>query len=308
MAFYSNGNKSYYDLDQPLKKTSLLDKFKNSNIDIAHSLCHHPFPVKANFSVYTVHDVWSFKKNNYQDESFSKKIGKRMIQEINKADHVVTISQTTLDNLLKFDIISPDKCSSVPLGVEPLEKKQTINAKVVPLLKLNYILYVGCLEIRKNIKHLLDAVASFSDIHLVIAGSSGYGYDETIKPLLRNFPQERLHVIHKVERSDLAYLYESAFATLYPTWEEGFGLPILEAMVHGCPIITSNRSANAEVGGDAAILINPEYHHESKLAIEHLRDDDTYRRGKIEEGLQHAKKYSWSSYIDNLYKLYKSLR
>ena len=256
-AFYRDGTNSHFDLDLPFKKLSLFDNFKNRNLKIAHSLCHRTLSVKADYHIYTVHDVWSFKKNSYQSDSYSKKIGQRMIKEIQKADHVVAISQTTLNNLLEYEIIAPEKCSCIHLGVELLEKKKNFqNPALKSLLNLNFVLFVGCLEIRKNISHLLEAVYPFSDLHLVIAGSPGYEYDETIKPLLGKFPQERLHVIHKVERSDLAYLYEAAFATLYPTWEEGFGLPILEAMVHGSPMITSNRSANAEIGGEGAILRN----------------------------------------------------
>ena len=94
---------------------------------------------------------------------------------------------------------------------------------------------------------------------------------------------------------------------MLPSWEEGFGLPILEAMVYGCPIITSNRSANAEIGGEGAILINPENHKESISAIEQLKDDAGFRNKKIQDGYRQAKKYSWKSYTDNLYQLYKSL-
>lgn len=231
-----------------------------------------------------------------------------MIDDLQRADHIVTISQATLSNLLSFDIVDPEKCSCVPLGVEALSKKENLqNQQIAPLLKEKYILYVGCLEVRKNISHILEAVLPFPDMHLVITGSPGFGYDETIKSLLGRFPQERLHVLHQVEVSDLSHLYESAFATILPSWEEGFGLPILEAMMHGCPMITSDRSANAEIGGEGAILVNPEDSHESIRAIEQLRDDAEFRKKKIQDGFSQAKKYSWTTYTENLYQLYKSL-
>jgi len=291
-----------------LKKVSFFDRFKNKNFNITHSLCHRTLPVKADCHIYTVHDVWSLKKNRYQSELFSAKIGKRMIAELQKADHIVTISQATLSNLLAFDIVDPEKCSSVPLGVESLTKKKNLkNQAIAPLLKEKYILYVGCLEVRKNISHIIEAVLPFSDMHLVITGSPGFGYNETIKPLLGKFLQERLHVLHQVEVSDLSHLYESAFATILPSWEEGFGLPILEAMTHGCPMITSNRSANAEIGGEGAILVNPENPQESIRAIGQLRDDAEFRKKKIQDGYIQAKKYSWTGYTENLYQLYNSL-
>lgn len=305
-AFYRHGTSSYFDLNVEVKKISLLTKFKSQKHTIAHSLCHRTLPVKADFNIYTVHDVWSLKKNRYQSESFRKKVSPRFLQDIRKADHVVTISQTTLSNLLALDIVSPEKCSVVSLGVEPLQKKNHLNQNFQHLINNKYILYVGCLEIRKNIQYLLESVRLFSDLHLVIAGSHGFGYEETIKPLLNSFPSERIHLLRNVEASDLAYLYESAFALMLPSWEEGFGLPILEAMVHGCPVITSNRSANAEVGGDGAILVDPENHNDAIQAIEQLKDDTKFRKKKIQDGFLQAKRYSWSSYIENLYTLYQS--
>ena len=231
-----------------------------------------------------------------------------MFAEIQKADHVVTISDTTLNNLLELKIVNPSKCSCIPLGVEPISKlKKIINEKIEPILNLKYILFVGALEMRKNLEHLLTALLHLNDFHLVIAGSPGFGFKESIEPLLKKFPKQRLHLLQNVERSDIAYLYESAFATLYPTWEEGFGLPILEAMVHGSPIITSNRSANAEVGGDAAILVNPENPSESTEAIMKLQENEEFRKKKIADGFIHAKKYSWQTYTERLYNLYSSL-
>lgn len=305
-AFYRHGTSTYFDLDVPLKKTSLFDRFKSKKHKISHSLCHRTLRIKADINIYTVHDVWSLKKNRYQSEDFRKKVGQRMIKDLQKSDHIVTISETTLSNLLALEIVPPEKCSCIPLGVELLKKNVLRNSEIENIIKKKYVLYVGCLEIRKNISYLLESVLPFPDLHLVIAGSPGFGYEEKIKPLLNSFPTERISILYKVEVSDLAYLYEGAFAVLLPSWEEGFGLPILESMVHGCPTITSNRSANAEIGGTGAILIDPANPKDTIQALEKLKDDPEFRNKKIQDGYLQARKYSWSDYIEKLFKLYSS--
>ncbi|UCE24295.1 MAG: glycosyltransferase, partial [Candidatus Zixiibacteriota bacterium] len=99
----------------------------------------------------------------------------------------------------------------------------------------------------------------------------------------------------------------NAVATLLPSWEEGFGLPIVEAMSNGCPIVTSNRSANAEVGGEGAILVNPENPDESREAIERLIEDQSFRNRMIEAGRRRASLFTWERYFDRLVDIYDRL-
>ena len=306
-AFYDEGSTNHFDLPIPLTHIENHSVSQKQTTQVAHSLCHRQFNVEADIHIFTVHDVWAFKPNRYQTDSYNKQITDIMIAEIQQADHVVTISNTTHENLLEFNLIPKNKCTCIPLGVEPLLKQDTyFNENLNSILPLDYILFVGRFEARKNLEHVLEAVIPLKDIHLVLAGSPGFGY-EKIKKHFEKFPQDRIHILQHVERSDLAYLYESAIATLYPTWEEGFGLPILEAMVHGCPLITSNRSANAEIGGTGTIFINPESASESTDAILRLQDDFEFRNQKIADGYKQAKKYSWVTYIESLSKLYTSL-
>jgi glycosyltransferase involved in cell wall biosynthesis len=271
--------------------------------DIAHSLCHRKLQVRASRHVYTVHDAWSLEPNDYQDAAFQKKVGERLRREIEAADHVVTISETTRNHLLKAGLVQPENCTVTYLGYSPPETET--DGKAFPRPPTPYVLYVGCLEMRKNISHLLDAVRPLSDVHLVIAGQPGYGYEEEIKGELEAFPHDRIHLLKTVTRGDLPRLYRNAVATLLPSWEEGFGLPILEAMANSCPIITSNRSANAEIGGDAAILIDPNIPEQSHRAIEKLRDDNDYRKTVVRAGENRSRLFTWEKYFDSLMVVYE---
>lgn len=308
--YYRSGNISGLKLDKTLlRRSGPLTGLIGPRFDIAHSLCHRTLRVKAHKSVYMVHDVWSLSPNSYQSAAFQQKVGARQRDDILRADFVITISETTRKNLLTLNLIDPSKCRAVHLGYahgsSPTQPAQ--NPTVAPLLRKNYVLYVGCLENRKNLPHVIDAVLPIKSVDLVIAGQPGFGYKENIQPRLAGFPADRLHQLDIVETNDLNLLYQNAVATILPSWEEGFGLPILEAMANRCPVITSNRSANAEIAGDGAILVDPESPDESRRAIERLIEDADYRASIIDTGTVRSKSFTWEKYYARVVEIYKEL-
>lgn len=277
--------------------------------DIAHSLCHRTLKVRARKNVYHVHDIWSLRSNPYQSPAFQRKLGQRMRGDILRADFVLTISETTRQNLLALDLIAPERTRAIHLGFdpEPENADRAVDPAVTVLKDEPYVLFVGCLEVRKNLGHVVDAVRPLDKIHLVLAGAPGFGYTDRIRPQLGSFPEHRLHHFSRLDRLDLKVLYENAAVLLLPSWEEGFGLPIIEAMANGCPVITSSRSANAEVAGDGAILVDPENPIESRYAIERLIDDDSYRAAMIESGKRRSKMFTWQNYFGGLVEVYERL-
>jgi glycosyltransferase involved in cell wall biosynthesis len=311
VAFYRSGPADRLPkLKAPIKKLNPVWGSLSPRYDIAHSLCHRTLNVRAQKKVYLVHDIWSLYPNPYQSADFQKKVGRRLHRDILKADYVVTHSTTTRANLLSLDLIPAEKCDVVHLGWSPPTENSTGttgSAVIGQLIQRQYVLYVGCLEVRKNLGHVVDAVLPMESVHLVIAGQPGYGYQDRVRPKLESFPQERLHLLNVVGKNDLAALYGHAVALLLPSWEEGFGLPILEAMACNCPVITSNHSANAEIGGDGAILVDPENPAESNLSIERLIDDPEYRAEKIKRGRRRASHFTWEKYFDRLVKIYRRL-
>jgi glycosyltransferase involved in cell wall biosynthesis len=109
----------------------------------------------------------------------------------------------------------------------------------------------------------------------------------------------------RVSNSELGLLYRRALATLQPSWEEGFGLPMLESMAHGCPLITSNCSASAEIAGDGAILVDPGTPGKSREVLETLLADRSVRRNWAEKGRRRSLQFTWDAYFRGLLDLYR---
>jgi glycosyltransferase involved in cell wall biosynthesis len=274
---------------------------------IVHALCHRLPKVRADRVVYTVHDVWTLYPNPYQGPEFQRKIGRRMRHDLLRSDLVVADSEATRQRLLSLNLIRPDICHVVPLGVELLTgAADSDNPDVARIQQTPYVLFVGRLEHRKNIPHILDALRSLKDLSLVLVGEPGYGYEQ-LESAIETFPRDRIVRLRQISKLDLNALYRGAVATLIPSWEEGFGLPVLEAMAAGCPVVTSDRSASAEIGRDAAILVSPEEPTQSREAIMRLLDDSALRASLISAGKARAAEYSWPRYLGSLLDLYRSL-
>jgi len=310
VGFYKAGDPDNCRIDGvAVRKLTPFSSLIGPSYDIAHSLCHRRLKVRASRSVYTVHDVWSLQPNRYQSAAFQKKVGARLRRDILEADFIVTISETTRQNLLALELVAPERCQAVHLGVDmprPSEPSE-ISPDLAPVFGKRYVIYVGSLEIRKNIGHLLEALRALKDVDLVLAGRPGFGYRDNIEARIKQFPPQRLHLLPKVNRKDLALFYQNAVAMILPSFEEGFGLPIVEAMACSCPVITSNRSANAEIGGEAAILVDPEAPQESRLAVGRLIDDDEYRDRIIAAGHSWVKQFRWDEYYRELLAIYRAL-
>jgi len=308
--FYRRGRRENIAVDNvPLRRLIWTDRFRRSQFDIVHALCHRLPPVGGQKRVYTLYDAWSLYPNKYQSPSFQKTIGMRMKRELRKVDAIIAISDNTHKNLVELQLVDPNKCRVARIGVAPPEPPTPAggNTEIENCLSRPYVLFVGRIEVRKNIGHIIDAVAPISQLDLVIVGEPGYGYDDITRSDLARFPQDRLHVLSRLDTSDLELLYRRALATLLPSWEEGFGLPILEAMVRGCPVITSNCSACAEVGAGGAILVDPANPSESTEALIRLYEDASYHDRIKQAGLHRSRDFSWEKYFDDLISVYRSV-
>ena len=170
-----------------------------------------------------------------------------------------------------------------PLSPDPLfcpcstDVVETIKTKYN--LPESYLLFVGSLEPRKNIALLIDALQAVkTDIPLVLVGWHGWGYKGWLEKIKTTDLKSRIYVIGHVPDDDLKAIYSGAAALVYPSLYEGFGLPILEAMACGCPVICSNTASMPEVAGDAAILIDPGRVVELAAAIETIVYDSETKK------------------------------
>jgi len=292
-----------------LRKFPLSGRWWGESFDIIHGICHRTPRLKGRRSVYTLHDIWSLYPNPYQSPAFQKKISDRMRRELVTVDQIITDSETTRSNLLELDLIPLEKIAVAHLGVADetfCDDRLAASPVEVPTLK-RYILFVGCLEYRKNLGHVVEAVAPLVGVDLVLVGQPGFGYEDHVKPYLTKLDSARLHLFSDLSPRQLAALYRGAVATLLPSWEEGFGLPILEAMSHGSPVITSNCSAAAEVAGEAAVLAPPDDPSASRAAVQRLLDDPSFRADLFQAGRARAASFTWERYFEQLVSVYRKL-
>ncbi len=238
-------------------------------------------------------------------------------QMVRKADHILTISAFTKRELVSILNTPEEKITVTPLGskidvARSLFRDDAYSSKQVELLgiKGTYILAVGTLEPRKNLSRLIKAFDSVSnelgDISLVIAGAKGWltkGIDESVK-IVNN---DKITFLGSVSDEDLQALYAQALFFVYPSLYEGFGLPVLEAMSMGTPVITSNCSSLPEVAGDAAILVDPFDIDELAQSLLLLAFDTDKREVMRQLGFKQAAKFSWEKTAHLTIKAYKKL-
>lgn len=215
------------------------------------------------------------------------------------ARQVVTISQCSKKDITKFLGIQEEKIKVTYLG-KPENNHSEFQAEKLDSAK-DYILYLGGFDYRKNVATLLRAYKKFSeffpDISLVVLGKLP-DPSNPLAPDLKNLVTQ-LSLDSKVifpgyvKDNDLPAWYKNAKFFVYPTLYEGFGLPVLEAMGYGCPVVTSKNSSITEIAGDAAILIDSANPQEITDAMVRVVKDDNLRKSMIKKGLENVKRFSW---------------
>ena len=228
-----------------------------------------------------------------------------------RAQMIVFPSNNSKKDFQKFYPKSKAKKYILPLGVDKNIFKVTKEGNDFLNIKSKYFLYLGRLESRKNITNLVRAYKLFCDkektkIKLVLAGAKGHGFsdiDLEIYKLLKN----RCQIIMPgfIDDKYLPQLYSQAEAFIFPSLYEGFGLPILEAMSCGVPVIASNCSSLGEVAGDAVYYVDPKKPEEIAMAMKMITSDKKLRIKLIKDGFERVKKFSWQKTAEELYKIIK---
>jgi glycosyltransferase involved in cell wall biosynthesis len=293
--------------------------------DIFHVTHPIPITIKNAMSVFTIHDVIPLKLPFATLDN--KRYFLNVIREIcEKADKIVTVSEASKRDILSVAPIREEKiavtyqCTNIPPAfvARPENEIENILSSEFGLRFNEYFLFFGALEPKKNVSRLIDAHAkSRVKTPLVIAGGLGWSFDD----VLRKIEHEQLSAPRgdgdatgpRIRRFDylplspLAALIQGARAVLFPSLYEGFGLPVLEAMTIGAPVMTSNVSSLPELAGNAAILVDPYNVDEMAEAIARLDRDATLRRELSARGKERAKLFSREKYENTIRNLYSSL-
>ncbi len=259
--------------------------------------------------VITVHDIvaFLFPEGHNKKAVWLERLTLR--RAVAKARHIFTVSRNTKTDLMKMFEVPEEKISITPCAASSIFKplaatpSDTVPAsgvaarrkKVIERYNLprKFILAVGTLSPRKNFHRLIQAYARLvpkhPDTDLVIVGPEGWNFES----LLKFKESDKVHFIGYAEGDDIAVLYNLATLFVFPSLYEGFGIPPLEAMACGCPVVTSNTSSLPEVVGNAAMLVDPYKVEEIAEAMDIILSNRYIALDLKEKGLERAKKFSW---------------
>ncbi len=217
-----------------------------------------------------------------------------------RARKILTISEYSKKEIVKYlnvpedriEVIYPGKDERFTPGRSALGGKYGIPGK--------YFLYIGTIEPRKNIETIIDAFAkvkreSALPHSLVIAGGKGWYYDSVFRNARVSGVEDSIIFPGYIPEEDLPSLYRNAEAFVFPSLYEGFGLPVLEAMACGCPVIASNTSSIPEAAGDAAILIDPLDTYSIAASMKKVASDPGLREQLVNKGLERSRRFSWDN-------------
>lgn len=266
----------------------------------------------------TLHDVIFMERQN-NSASFYQRLGnlyRRLIvpHVVQKCTQIITVSNYEKNNIANTLQIPKERITVLHNGYDNifkrLDKKNDIYKKYID--DPDYFFILGNTDGRKNIERMLMAYASYLDHsvirkRLLITSLSNDYINQIIER--NNIGNVRDHIVLTgyVPIEDLPYLYNSAFTFLFVSIREGFGIPILESMACGTPVITSNTSSMPEVAGEQAIMVNPEVINEIAQMMLLLEKDDTLYCQQQEYGLRHATAFSWKETTINLLNIYQKI-
>lgn len=243
---------------------------------------------------YSKFNLWHLRKTTRLAVKWAKKI--------------ITVSENTKRDLIKFYGAKDDQVKVIHLGY----RKLTVKDRKLKIKK-PYFLFVGRLEKRKNLIRIIKAFAELKKDkeiphQLILAGKPGYGYEQ-IKCSIKDLGLENEIILPGyISDDDLPYLLKKADIFLYPSLYEGFGMPILEAMSFGIPVITSNISSMPEIAGKAALLVNPKNSEEIAKAIWQILINKKLKENLIKKGREQIKKFSWEKCARETLELLESLQ
>jgi glycosyltransferase involved in cell wall biosynthesis len=294
-------------------------------------LMHWTYPLKLKIpkipNIYTLHDLVPLRLP-YTTLDNKRRYLKLLTEIVKKADHIVTVSEASKLDIINLFGISESKITNtyqaVSIPQKYLQKPFDFVCDEIEgtfgLKPKNYFLFFGSIEPKKNIGRMIEAFLSCrTETQLVIVGAQAWKSEEelrllnddviTSKILINGKYKVHRRIVHLEYASFplLISLIKAAKAVLFPSLYEGFGLPVLESMLLGTPVLTSNVSSIPEVAGDAALLVNPYDVTEIAAGIRMLDNDSDLRNKLTLDGIKQASLFSEDNYCDRLSNMYKKL-
>ncbi|MDD5040567.1 MAG: glycosyltransferase family 1 protein [Patescibacteria group bacterium] len=267
-------------------------------------------------SIVTVHDLAIYKNPSwFPSQIFSTKL--LVPQSLRKADAIIAVSQSTKRDLRDIFNVPPKKIHVIYEGAMvdriPVKNSQLDNIKRFKLGP-KYILFVGTLTPRKNIislirayKQLISWEPGFSEYQLVLAGAKDFENEKIFDEINALKLKKHVRYLGYITHNQKMALMKGAACFVFPSSYEGFGLPVLEAMKLGTPVVTSNTSSLPEIAGKGALLVDPEHDRDIAIALRKVLSDKKLRAQLIERARKQAAEFTWDRCARETVKLYTNL-
>ena len=272
----------------------------------------------AGKSVTTIHDLSFLRYPETHPIERIKLLEMQLPKSLARADAIITDSEFIKSEVHEALGIAESKIHVVALGVSRQFKPYTAKESAFTMKKhklatCKYLLSVATLEPRKNLSGLLDAYLMLpkkirKEYKLVIVGARGWLSEKLMQRIKNLVSKEEIIALGYVSDSELHHLYARAHGFVFPSFYEGFGLPILEAMASGVPVLTSNTSSLPEVAAGCALLTDAWDSKDIAQGIVKLIEDEKWREESIAKGFHMAEKYSWEKCIENTVKVYEQVK
>lgn len=279
----------------------LLEHLRTGRACLFHGVNQRLPAARYALRVATFHDLFVFTAE-YSAPEFRARFQRLAREAAQRADLILCVSRFTASQVEEILHVPAARLRVAPHGVHPPAREE-------PRQREPLVLHVGAVQTRKNLVRL---VAAFERVapppwKLVLAGGNGFGAEEVHERIRRSPAAERITATGWLPQGEIERLYRRASVFAFPSLDEGFGIPVLEAMAHGVPVLSSLRGALPEVCGDAALLVDPFREDEIAQALEALIRDDSLRERLSEAGLRRAAEFPWQRTVAQTWKAYAEL-
>jgi glycosyltransferase involved in cell wall biosynthesis len=279
----------------------LLSENQAPSADLFHGLNQRLGIARHRRSVTTFHDLFVIS-GDYSTPDFRKRFTEQARAAAERSDLIVAVSAFTARQVEQLLGVEASRIRVIHHGARPAPK----STRTIP--REPVVLSVGAIQRRKNIVRLVEAFEhTASDWKLILAGSFGFDSETARERIERSSRKQDIQVLGYVSDTQLEELYQRASILAFPSLDEGFGMPILDAMERGVPVITSNVSAMPEVAGDAALLVDPTDVNSVAAGLSRLTVSLELRDKLIHAGFAQAAKFRWEKSVEATWRVYEEL-
>ena len=281
--------------------------------ELFHSLAQRPPAFRFRKEVVTVFDLFPITGESYSTPEFRRRFSALLAEAVRRAALVIVPSEYTAGELCRNLLVEPERIRVIPQGIDLPDRLPDVAERLRERERWvgrgnQLVLTVGAIQNRKNTLGAVKAVAHLpGHYRLVLAGGNGYGSEAVYEFIRRENLGGRTLTPGYVSPEQLESLYRGASVLLFPSFEEGFGIPVLEAMARGVPVVTSQTSSLPEVGGDAVLYVDPRSVEEITARVRQLVENDALRAELIRSGLDRVSQFSWRQAAERTLEAYEEV-